>query len=175
MPQPQTINVNVRHSNGCFSGCWTWLALLFALGLLIEAWQGSSPLERAGEVAFPVLAVLGLARWGSATRGGRIARRTAASTGRPQRASGEMLSHHLAHCDSCQRDLPCDEWDKLYDGPEAVGIGPGQLRDRLRDHLSECDRCDQDLPCAKWDELYAAFESDGGDESEASTTDWAPP
>jgi hypothetical protein len=100
----------------------------------------------------------------TADREGRAASRDAASTG-ANRASGEMLAHHLAHCDSCKQDLPCDEWDKLYDGPAAVGSAPGQLRERLRDHLSTCDRCDKDLPCVTWDELYTTYESAGGDEA----------
>ena len=47
---------------GC-SSCWTVLVVLFALGLMIEAWDSSSWPLRAGEILFTV-AVLGGAVYG---------------------------------------------------------------------------------------------------------------
>ncbi len=47
----------MKRHGGCLSGCWTFVMMVFAIGLMIDAWQSSSWLARAGEVAVAVVVV----------------------------------------------------------------------------------------------------------------------
>lgn len=49
-PDGSVTTTKTTSSGGC-SGCGTFLVIAFALGLMIEAWQGSSILGRIGEIA----------------------------------------------------------------------------------------------------------------------------
>lgn len=90
----------IRSKSSC--GCLTFLVLAFAAGLLIEAWQGSSDLERAFYVLIPVML-------------GSIALFV---YGRRHSTPDARLSRHLEHCEQCEKDLPCEEWDRLYAASE---------------------------------------------------------
>lgn len=48
-----------RRPGGCFSGCWSCLVCVLALGLLITAWQASTWPLRAGELLLGLALLVG--------------------------------------------------------------------------------------------------------------------
>ncbi len=46
----------MKRQSGC-SGCWTFVLIVLAIGLMIDAWQSSRWLARAGELAVALVVV----------------------------------------------------------------------------------------------------------------------
>jgi hypothetical protein len=40
----------------------------------------------------------------------------------------EQLSEHLDHCERCELNLPCEEWDRLYEGTQGGRTKPSKRR-----------------------------------------------
>lgn len=92
----------IKSKSSC--GCLTFLVIVIAAGLLIDSWQGSSTLERVLYVCLPI-AIAAFALF--------------AYSRRQEPVPDGPLSRHLAQCPTCEQDLPCDEWDRLYEESEA--------------------------------------------------------